>query len=174
MQILSAQRQLNVRARWALKEAAIKAHSQRVLHLREISILPVSTEYSTTLGYSQDPPKPGHGRTPKPSVLIDPPSRMVKFRDETVWRRRGIMENSHGVHHGDIWVPLRSARIDMQDRQMADGSISHDGDYVFAMCQALDHVWSKEDLRIEDDGNGPQIHEPEKGDEGWQEQALSL
>lgn len=62
----------------------------------------------------------------------------------------------------------RRAKISESDRQMAEVSISHDGDTAVAMCLALDEQ-EPEITReiIIDDGCSLPIHEPNWGDEGW-------
>lgn len=56
------------------------------------------------------------------------------------------------------------------ERQIAEISISHDGDYAIAVCMALDEAPKdmEEDTEfIDDDGSGEPIHEPVWGDVGF-------
>ena len=58
-----------------------------------------------------------------------------------------------------------------EERQEADLSISHDGDYAFAVCLALNEdvdAVGHEYSPIVDDGNGEPIHEPQYGDSGFE------
>ena len=67
-------------------------------------------------------------------------------------------------------LPLRHRRrllIQEEDRQLADLSISHDGEYAIAVCLALDEVCGEDPEPIIDDGTGEPIHEPEWGDVGF-------
>ena len=58
-----------------------------------------------------------------------------------------------------------------EERQEADLSISHDGDYAIAVCLALDEEVDSighENKPVLDDGKGEPIHEPEYGDAGFE------
>lgn len=63
----------------------------------------------------------------------------------------------------------RRAKVAMEDRQVAELSISHDGEYAMAVCIASDDstLDPEEKPFIIDDGSGDPIHEPEWADEGW-------
>lgn len=64
---------------------------------------------------------------------------------------------------------LRKGLVKMDDRQMAELSISHDGSYVIAVCMALDEEAkdSESPPYLADNGSGDPIHEPIWGDRGW-------
>lgn len=63
----------------------------------------------------------------------------------------------------------RRARIADEDRQVAELTISHDGEYAIAVCIALDEEVDNAQGKpvIMDDGSGDPLHEPEWADEGW-------
>lgn len=63
----------------------------------------------------------------------------------------------------------RRAKVAEEDRQVAEISISHDGEYAIATCIALDKAADDKEEKpiILDDGSGEPIHEPEWGDLGW-------
>ena len=63
----------------------------------------------------------------------------------------------------------RHRRVKAEERQIAEVSISHDGDYAMAVCMAFDEPpkHEKEQLMVFDDGSGSPIHDPEWADEGW-------
>ena len=124
-------------------------------------------------------------------ALVDPPSQTVAM-DEDVARLRGlrgygtnrlkdfrvgsclygVMRNDNLVEtdppHGQRFL-TRRRRIKAEERQMAEVSISHDGDYAMAVCMAVDlpPVPTDEQPMIVDDGSGSPIHEPECADDGW-------
>lgn len=64
---------------------------------------------------------------------------------------------------------VRRARIKDEEQQIAEISISHDGDYSVAVCMALDEPLKRKNAveYLVDDGLGEPLHEPEWGDEGW-------
>lgn len=64
---------------------------------------------------------------------------------------------------------LRKRLVKMEDRQMAELSISHDGPYVIAVCIAVDEEakGSESPLYLADVGSGDAMHEPVWGDRGW-------
>ena len=62
----------------------------------------------------------------------------------------------------------RYCLIPMEERRLADASISHDGDYAIAVCQALDEPSAPKLEDIVDDGHGGPLHEPEFGDIGFE------
>ena len=63
----------------------------------------------------------------------------------------------------------RRRRVKAEERQIAEVSISHDGEYAVAVCMAFDEPPKdlEEELMVFDDGSGSPIHEPEWADEGW-------
>ena len=63
----------------------------------------------------------------------------------------------------------RAPRIRMEHRRVADVSISHDGKYAFATALAVEdyEIPSQNPEFVDDNGEGEPIHEPEWGDEGW-------
>ncbi|MCJ1252026.1 hypothetical protein MMC30_009264 [Trapelia coarctata] len=170
--------------RWAAKEAAIKAHSNRRLLRHDVSILPPS------LGDLEV-----SGKMTKPLILIDPPRRIVKMDIETAIAR-GLQEAAlyRKMSIGDTLsrydevppgedtstIPPLSCResgsrhiihrrllVKEEDKQLADLSISHDGEYAIAVCMALDEASDEHPEPVIDDGTGETIHEPEWGDEGF-------
>ena len=55
-----------------------------------------------------------------------------------------------------------------EDRQIAEVSISHDGDYAVATCLAVDEPAKQTyNWPLIDDGSGDPIHEPAWADDGW-------
>ena len=128
-------------------------------------------------------------------ALVDPPPKMVVM-DKSVAQTRGLRGYGHNHtknHHADFrsgpcvygmihdnvfqkTMPsdgkifmIRRLKIKADERQVAEVSISHDGDYAVAVCMAVDElpVDSSEQSLIIDDGSNDSIHEPEWGDEGW-------
>ena len=165
-------------SRWAAKEAAIKAHRHRRLSMSEISIL-AENQLSAKRIYA----------------FVDPPAKMVVM-DESVAQTRGLRGYGHnhtknhrayfqsgpcvyGTIHNNSFqetIPsdgkkflVRRLKIKADERQVAEVSISHDGDYAVAVCMAVDElpVDPSEQSLIIDDGSNDSIHEPEWGDEGW-------
>ena len=153
-----------------MKEAAIKAHTYRYhkLTMTQVSVL---------------------RRGAKVTILIDPPCATITM-DARIASLRGLKhsrlsrisriesnasENSTGDLCNGTTVDLgktyeRSALIKEEDRQVAEGSISHDGRYAIAMCLALNESREHSDNNsgdIVDDGSGDPIHEPIWGDEGF-------
>lgn len=63
----------------------------------------------------------------------------------------------------------RRVKVSSQDRQLADLSVSHDGEYAVAVCLALNEMVDDAHQKqvIVDDGTGDPIHEPEWADDGW-------
>lgn len=122
----------------------------------------------------------------KPMALIDPVCSVIQM-DERVANIRGLRgfgSQSQGFHKGSlidkdeddsVQVPRttgnyfnRRRKIKESERQIAEISISHDGEYAVASCMAYDPPGCHpEGRRIVDDGKGPAIHEPQWGDEGW-------
>ena len=74
----------------------------------------------------------------------------------------------HGDDQGKIFYQ-RSKLYTEEDQQVAELSISHDGDIAMAVCMALDDAGSGEtlDCPIIDHGSGDPVHEPEWGDRGF-------
>lgn len=64
---------------------------------------------------------------------------------------------------------VRRARIREEEQQIAEISISHDGEYSVAVCMALDEPSEEKNVveYIVDDGVGEPLHQPEWGDQGW-------
>ena len=173
---------------WAIKEAAIKAHSRRRLFLREVSILKEPAQDSDA-GDAHFYEVPG-----KPQVLIDPPTALI-LMDDHVARLRGLRcvrsplappQFPHASQGSPSPAPPRFSdhqrspvavdagrmhrrrrRVEMRDRRLADASLSHDGDYAVAICQALDEAEAGALDGLTDDGNGPPLHEAEYGDLGF-------
>ena len=131
----------------------------------------------------------------RPEALVDPPRRDVVM-EESVARLRGLRKfsaetslNKHkhpplsGQRHGTIvdgkfiednsshakTFFRRRTKIKEEDRQAAEISISHDGEYAIAVCMALNEEASEArgEPAIIDDGTGPPLHEPEWADEGF-------
>ena len=140
-------------SRWAVKEAAIKAHSYRRLFYRDVIVM-----YRQDLSII-------NSRQAKdmPVVLINPPKTEIGMT-ETVAHQRGLWRPS-GILDGRSRLSFRRAKTSMYERQIARTSISHDGEYVTAIVYALDDPSGgrNPDLII-DDGYGDAIHEPLLGD----------
>ena len=164
---------LDLQDRWAAKEATVKASRQRKLLLKDISIVQCNS----------------HGRV---HALISPEHTVEVVMSPEVATKRGLCEaqspetgtqgqviNGRFVkntkttsrHQRDSRFFLRKARIENEDRQVAEVSISHDSDYAVAVCLALDEKsHSKDSFQcIIDDGSGEPFHEPEWGDSGFLE-----
>ena len=135
----------------------------------------------------------GHGRRllgatrSRPVLSVNAPGQYV-FMDEGIAQIRGLrgfnnkVENwaDHSRHLRNEQFSKnqssetkglikRRVRITDDDRQLAELSISHDGNYATAVCMALDEKGDNAQQKpdIVDDGVGDPIHEPEWGDEGW-------
>ncbi len=153
--------------RWAAKEAAIKAHRHRRLYMQDISIV-------------KSP------NSDKAIALIDPVCNVIQMDERVASLRglRGFGPQSQGLRKGsligkdeDVSVQVqgtigkhfnRRRKIKETERQTAEISISHDGEYAVAVCMAYDAPGlHPEGRRIVDDGTGPAIHEPQWGDHGW-------
>ena len=161
-------------SRWAAKEAAIKAHRHTKPFMSRISIL---TE--------REPP------SKRIYALVDPLTQKVAMSEDVARVRglRGYGKNKvkdyrvgqclYGAfRHGDFTETepssgqrflTRRRRVKAEERQMAEVSISHDGDYAVAVCMASDEPpkRTEEQPIVFDDGSGSPIHEPEWADEGW-------
>ena len=121
--------------RWALKEAAIKAHRSRALFLSDVCVHSPQRADET-------------GRGSKPQVMIAPSPRLVAF-DADVAAARGLLscadphrqlapDSPPGMSVRARFAAARLRIPDLQHFQPADGSLSHDGEYVFAVVQAED------------------------------------
>ena len=64
-------------------------------------------------------------------------------------------------------LSVRRLLVKEEDRQLADLSISHDGDYAVAVCMAVDEEHEVDTMVLIDNGEGDPIHEPEWGDRGF-------
>ena len=170
-------------SRWAAKEAAIKTHSSRRLFPREVSVLTDLHHHDTGAKDLQFCRQAG-----KPRVLIDPPMRLVMM-DDRVARLRGLrlppvppfrsasseasavasrIHDQRGRRSSNASrTHQRRSRVAMQDRREADASLSHDGEYAVAVCQALDEAAETAAECITDNGQGQPLHEPEYGDLGF-------
>lgn len=142
-------------------------------------------------------PSPNPG--PKPFLLIDPVPQYV-LMDPQVAVSRGLRGFSSetpdgampggssqtvsgqlvdgnfisGRGPGTKEFVLRKRLVKMEDRQMAELSISHDGPYVIAVCMAVDEEvnGSESPLYLADGGSGDAVHEPIWGDRGWLPESL--
>lgn len=163
-----------------MKEAAIKAHKNRKMFMREISVLPHSENEKLVPG--------------KPQVLIDPPRREILMNSRVAslrglrhtkanWKEECMSQglrasiasladgsSSGSMNHTVEKLYKRRALVEEQDRQVVEGSISHHGDYAVAVCMAVDEKPSTDQESTEpifDDGSGEPIHEPQWGDKGF-------
>lgn len=166
-------------ARWAMKEAVIKAHRNRKLYMNEISVIKAERDSDGS----------------KPQVLIDPPSQTIMM-DARVASLRGLREAKYENMERNCLLKTKSsvrnsvdqqllnlrdypgviykrrALVKEEDRQMAEGNISHDSEYAVAICMAFDEKFKSSDENIDpifDDGSGKPLHEPAWGDEGFLE-----
>lgn len=168
--------------RWAAKEAAIKAHRHRQLYMQDISISSPSLPSGSIPGGDK-----------KLIALINPPSDRIEMTKHVARLRglRGFGFKNYGLHkralmckdelHKEVQNSedgsvhsgahyYRQSRVKESDRQVAEISISHDGDYAVAMCMAFDPTGSTVQEKTEiivDKGAGLPLHEPQWGDEGW-------
>ncbi|KAL8967383.1 MAG: hypothetical protein Q9197_005458 [Variospora fuerteventurae] len=177
----------HIAGRWAAKEATIKAHRHRSLSLTDISIL--------SPGLLEQQLSPDSTSISKVQALIAPEPMTWIVMDSDVASARGLSSrlSSRGFIDGEIvngrfianpgprGNPLsptqstqrrffvRRAKVSEEDQQIAEISISHDGDYAAAVCMALDEPQTKADTiqHLLDDGTGASLHEPEWGDDGW-------
>ena len=172
---------MNCINRWAAKEAAIKAHRHRQLRMKNISIVRPSVPPVSLLGEG----------TRGVIALIDPPSDRILMSPRVATQRglRGFVPKSYGLLKKASMTRdeprkraqdpeaskvdktehyYRGARVLDSDRQIAEISISHDGDYAIAVCMAYDPPESTfKQKTIIDTGEGLPLHEPQWGDEGW-------
>ena len=109
-------------------------------------------------------------------ALIDPPSDSVLMSESVAGMRglKGFGPHSEMLPRGAViqsngqYFYRRRSKIRESKRQMAEVSISHDGAYAVAVCMAPREQVSETGGRtIIDDGEGPPMHEPSWGDEGW-------
>lgn len=127
----------------------------------------------------------------KPLALIEPPCKTILMDEKVAETRalRGFGPRSQGLQKGAPLVksesndPLlksggdrgkkegyyeRRSKVEESDRQIADLSLSHDGNNAIAVCMAFDEPSrSIKPERVIDDGKWLPIHEPQWGDEGW-------
>jgi phosphopantetheinyl transferase (holo-ACP synthase) len=179
--------------RWAAKEAVIKAHSHRPLYMREISIVIPSKNpsmYSAEFGKEDrlialiDPPtdtilmdenvakmRALRGCGHQNGYLRQEKLLMGKEIDIKVWSKTTGDQDLDGLTRGSekkTTYRRRRAKIDESQRQIAEISISHDGNTAVAMCVASVEPGSeKEPKLIVDDGSSPPMHEPQWGDHGF-------
>ena len=170
--------------RWAAKEAAIKAHRHRQLYMQNISIVRPTIPPDSLLGA-------GTNEAQKLIALIDPPGDIIEiirsvapirglrgFGRENNGLQKGALTSKDKLHkelqneeHGQVHRGVhyyRRSRVKDSDRQVAELNISHDGDYAVATCMAFDPpVSTAPEKTIVDKGEGPPLHEPQWGDEGW-------
>lgn len=131
----------------------------------------------------------------KPQVLIDPPSQIIMM-DARVASLRGLRETKYEIMDRNCLLKSRDsvrnpvdrqllnsrgypglihkrrALVKEEDRQIAEGNISHDSGYAVAVCMAFDEKLKSSDENIDplvDDGSGKPLHEPAWGDEGFLE-----
>ena len=163
---------LIINSRWAAKEAVIKAHRHRQLYMQDVSIVRLPRQLS---------------RDNKAVALVDPSCSTVEMNERVAELRglRGFGPQSQGLSKGTLSAKSeddetspghgkqsahfnRRRKIKESDRQIAELNISHDGDYAVAVCLTFDSPnLHSEGRRIIDDGEGPPIHEPQWGDDGW-------
>lgn len=148
----------------------IKAHSNRRLHLRQVSILDWKPPYGQPSG--------NH----KLCAVVDPVTSVVLI-DERVAEFRGL--RGYNTQRIDLKGPLypandptcvdtsaryvrRRRKIDISERQLAEISISHDAGIAVATSLVLDQVEpTPTESELLDDGTRPAFHEPEWGDDGY-------
>lgn len=166
--------------RWAAKEAAIKAHTNRRLLRKQVSILIPSQHVAFDLGV-----------TVKPDCLIEPP-RSVVIMDRLTAIKRGLKDIASettmacepilrcstpderlraiatlaGIPFQEP-IFVRQLLTTQEERRVADLSISHDGNYAVAVCMALNEDWEETPPPVIDSGEGKSIHEPQLGDLGF-------
>lgn len=165
--------------RWAAKEAAIKAHSRR-LNFQDIHVL----------GGGDDAFAPANPGQFKPLLLVDPPRNIVWIREDIAGHRglRGYNDMTkfsapsacyYGRIENGVFVQERTddakkffkrqTKIEDEDRQCAELSITHDGEYAIAVCMACTEQFDSKDQKpaLVDDGSGNPLHDPQWGDEGF-------
>lgn len=169
--------------RWAAKEAVIKAHSHRRLYMQDISILvPRQNPHMWPVALA---------KRQKPLALIEPPCKTILMNEKVAEIRalRGFGPRSQGLLKSAVSAKSESdklaqklprdrekqegyyerrSKVEESDRQIAEISLSHDGNNAIAVCMALDEPSKpREPERVVDDGKWLPIHEPQWGDEGW-------
>ena len=171
----------NIYLRWAAKEAVIKAHRHRRIRLKDVSILPaLSLKPSDQLESEQNL---------KVHAIVHPVSKTISMSRQIAKARGLFALLESGLEPGTKLRILakfrkmdlddsntlieRSKRIRQEDSQIAELSISHDGNYATAVCIALDEdtTGAVDTEPITDGGLGEPIHEPEWGDRGWLSEA---
>ncbi|KAI9880578.1 MAG: hypothetical protein M1830_002277 [Pleopsidium flavum] len=131
-----------IAGRFAAKEAAIKAITHRRLFHHDVTILM---------------PDKGFGK--KPYARIEPPTRMIKI-PYNIARQRGI----HIDEESDFI--FRPKMVHGNETQVAELSISHDGDYATAMVMAVNEPSENEFKSvILDLGKALPLHEPKLFDD---------
>ena len=153
----------------------IKAHRHRQVYMRDVSIL--------------RQPFPSH-EGKRVVALVDPECDTIVMTGGVAKMRglRGLSSQSQAVYKGPLStngkqneVPEgkstyfnRRSKVKESHRQVAEISLSHDGDYATAVCMAFDSPQNHPGRRrIVDYGDGPRMHEVEWGDEGWFDQKES-
>ena len=152
-----------------MKEAAIKAHTYRSdkLSMTQVSVL----KWGARVKILIDPPSATITMDPRVASLrgLKRSRLSSKSRSATASSESPTEDLSDGesVESGTNYQ--RFPLIKEEDRQVAEGSISHDGEYVVATCMALNESDGQRDNghTIADDGSGDPIHEPVWGDEGF-------
>lgn len=155
-----------------MKEAAIKAHTYRYhqLSMNQVSVLRWGAKVKILI----DPPcatvdmnaRVASLRGLKHSRL----SRISQVKSNSLKNLTGDSSDGTSVDSGKVYQ--RTWLIKEEDRQIAEGSISHDGKFAVAMCVALNESREHSDNdsgTITDDGSGDPTHEPIWGDEGFLE-----
>ena len=179
--------------RWAAKEAVIKAHNQhRRLYMREISIvIPSQNPQFYSAEFAKENRLIALIDPPTNTILMD--DKVAKIR-----KLRGFGYQHHNIQKEKLTIPgfdlnvystttgeqhldglrtdtrertgyyMRRARIEDSQRQIAEVSISHDGDSAVAMCMASVQAGpAKEPEFIVDEGSSPPMHETQWGDHGF-------
>ena len=175
--LIGVSRPLIRNARWAMKEAVIKAHRNRKLYMNEISVVKAERDPNGS----------------KPQVLIDPPSQTIimdarvallrglretryeRMERNCILKRKDSVRTSFEQHLPHLSndpeaIYKRRALVKEGDRQIAEGNISHDSEYAVAVCMAFDPEFKSDVMNIEpvfDDGSGEPLHEPAWGDIGF-------
>ena len=110
------------------------------------------------------------GEPSKPIALVNPPPQYVEMTSE-VAAMRGIRCRV-GAESWTLQEQVRRNRkVHEDERQVAQISIAHDGDYAVATCMAAAELLKdvKGPDTIIDDGSGEPLHEPEWTDTGFPE-----
>ena len=172
--------------RWAAKEAVIKAHRHRRLHMNDISILHPESSSNERCEMRDYNAKLHALIAPKPTTMVVMDSKVAKSRGLFMGRSRfwGIygdiingqfsptpcssIQDVSTAQKGRRFL-LRRLKIEDDQQQIAEISISHDHDNAVAVCMALDEKTEPMDTvtYVVDDGSGAPFHEPNWGDYGW-------